>query len=650
MRNDISIVIVNYNVRHFLQQTLESVERAKADLKVETWVVDNNSVDDSVAMVKELFPKVQLIENKDNPGFSIANNQAISKSNAKYILLLNPDTVLQEDTLKVCFSFMESNAGCGAVGAKMIDGSGNFLPESKRGFPTPWVSFCKATGLSKLFPKSSRFNQYHLGFLDENKTHEIDVLCGAFMFMRSEVLDEVGLLDETFFMYGEDIDLSYRIKKANHKIYYLPDTQLIHFKGESTKKTSVNYVRVFYQAMIIFVKKHYSGKGAGLLLILLNVAIVGRATISVVKRFFQRFVAQVIDLILLYGGLVVIKELWERLYFENAQYFAYSVYLYLGIVSIVYVLGMYVAGVYRSYYKVGQLVRSIFTSLLVLLAVYALLPLEIRFSRALIIFSGFWAVFIMVLIRLIRSYVRNKDFRIGKEKLKRIFIFGSKPEIKRVEEVLKSTLMEYEIVGRISSEETYETGFYDGGFSKALQLATLEKANEFVFCMKDLEWKRVMKLMKEATKEIEFKMVGDEHLSILGSKSKNTSGELYSVDFVYNLNKAPERIKKRVLDVALSLIGFLVSPLLVLLLLVKGKRVSNFFNQLWQVLIGRKTLVSYKYPDEEVDELPRLKSGIIELGPSNITGQSLIHRANVIYAKEYTIWRDIELIFTKAIT
>jgi len=305
MHNEISIVIVNYNVRHFLQQTLESVERATKDLAVETWVVDNNSIDDSVSMVKELFPSVKLIENKDNPGFSIANNQAIEQSNAKYILLLNPDTVLQEDTLEVCYAFMESHEDCGALGAKMIDGSGNFLPESKRGFPSPWVSFCKATGLSRVFSKSKRFNQYHLGYLDENETHEVDVLCGAFMFMRKSVLDKVGLLDEAFFMYGEDIDLSYRIKQAGHKIYYLPDTQLIHFKGESTKKTTVNYVRVFYQAMIIFVKKHYSGKGAGLLLLLLNVAIVGRAGISVFKRFFQRFIHQFTDLIFIYGGMLV---------------------------------------------------------------------------------------------------------------------------------------------------------------------------------------------------------------------------------------------------------------------------------------------------------------------------------------------------------
>ena len=202
MRCDLSIVIVNYNVQHFLRQTLESVFRAQAKLSLEVFVVDNNSKDDSVAMVERDFPAVKLIVNHDNPGFSKANNQAISKAEGKYVLLLNPDTILQEDTLQTCFDFMEAHPDAGAMGAKMLDGSGQFLPESKRGFPSPWVSFCKATGLSVLFPKSKVFNQYHLGFLDENQTHEVDVLCGAFMFMRKDVLDEVGMLDEDFFMYG----------------------------------------------------------------------------------------------------------------------------------------------------------------------------------------------------------------------------------------------------------------------------------------------------------------------------------------------------------------------------------------------------------------------------------------------------------------
>ncbi len=651
MQFDISIVIVNYNVRHFLQQSLESVERATVNLNVETWVVDNNSIDDSVSMVKESFPSVKLIENKDNPGFSIANNQAIKRSNAKYVLLLNPDTVLQEDTLQFCLDFMNANVDCGAVGAKMIDGSGNFLPESKRGFPSPWVSFCKALGLSSMFPKSKLFNTYHLGFLDENEVNEVDVLCGAFMFMRKTVLDQVGLLDEAFFMYGEDIDLSYRIKKAGHKIFYLPETQLIHFKGESTKKTSINYVRVFYQAMIIFVKKHFSGRGAGLLLLLLNVAIIGRGTLSILRRFISRFIFQLADFILIYGGLILLKNVWESFYFKDSSYFSDKVYIYLLVISLVYIFVNQIVGVYRRYYKIGQLIRSILTSLVLLLAVYGLLPVEFRFSRAMILFSGIWSMLIVLLLRFVYSYAKNGDFRIGKEKIKRIFLFGSQPEIKRVERLLEATLMKFEIKGRISPTEDYDSTYYDGNFSKVMQLAAMERVNEFVFCMRDLKWENVMKLMRDSSKEIEYKMVGDEHLSILGSKSKNSSGELYSVQFEYNLNKRNERIKKRLLDIIISILVFLLFPITMCFFLIKKDvKISESFSKLWMVLIGKRTIVGYRMPDIDISDLPYIKDSIIKIGPKRLSDQNLIHRANTIYAKEYSVWRDVELIITRILS
>ncbi|MDX1939711.1 MAG: glycosyltransferase family 2 protein, partial [Saprospiraceae bacterium] len=269
----LSIIIVNYNVKYFLEQVLLSARKASRNLEVETWVVDNNSVDDSVEMVQEKFPEVKLIANKQNVGFSKANNQAIHLSSGEYVLLLNPDTVVQENTFEKCIAFMDAHAETGGLGVRMIDGSGKFLPESKRGFPTPWVAFCKTFGLSSLFPTSKLFNHYHVGYLPEYDINEIEVLAGAFMLLRRSVLDKIGLLDESFFMYGEDIDLSYRIIKANYKNYYFPDTTIIHYKGESTKKGSLNYVRVFYQAMIIFARKHFRGRQASLFVLMLQAAI-----------------------------------------------------------------------------------------------------------------------------------------------------------------------------------------------------------------------------------------------------------------------------------------------------------------------------------------------------------------------------------------
>lgn len=232
----LSIIIVNYNVKYFLEQCLHSVLKACREVDAEILVVDNNSVDGSVQMIRKKFPEVHLIENKENKGFSQANNQAIRKSLGEYILLLNPDTLVEDDTLTKIVQYMDQHPEAGGLGVKMLDGKGKFLPESKRGLPTPSVAFFKIFGFSRLFPKSHIFGKYHLGYLDKDQIHEIDILAGAFMLLKKKVLDKIGLLDEEFFMYGEDIDLSYRITQAGYKNIYFPDARIIHYKGESTKK------------------------------------------------------------------------------------------------------------------------------------------------------------------------------------------------------------------------------------------------------------------------------------------------------------------------------------------------------------------------------------------------------------------------------
>lgn len=286
---NLSVIIVSYNVRYFLEQCLKSVIQASHSLDVDIFVVDNCSEDDSVSMVQTRFPGVKLIINQDNKGFSKANNQAIRKSESDYVLLLNPDTVLEEDALVKTLNFMETHPEAGGLGIKMIDGYGHFLPESKRGLPTPWASFCKMSHLSQLFPRSAYFNRYHLGYLPENETNKIEVLAGAFMLLRRKVLDSIGLLDEDFFMYGEDIDLSFRITKAGNFNYYFPEARMIHYKGESTRKGSLNYVRVFYGAMLIFARKHFAGKNERLLSLVILPGVYFRAGIAMISRSLNSF-------------------------------------------------------------------------------------------------------------------------------------------------------------------------------------------------------------------------------------------------------------------------------------------------------------------------------------------------------------------------
>jgi len=281
---ELSIVIVSYNAVDFLRLCLRSVEVACKHIEAEIFVVDNNSTDCSTEMVEQDFSFCKVISNKNNPGFAVANNQAIEQSSGRFVLLLNPDTIVAEDTLVKVISFMRKTTNAGGMGIRMLDGSGCYLPESKRGIPSPWTSFSKMTGLSSLFPQSKIFNEYHKGYLNSNRNNAVEILAGAFMCLRKTVLDELGLLDEDFFMYGEDIDLSYRILKGKYKNYYLADSSIIHFKGESTIKDQ-KYVNRFYNAMIKFAKKHFGQTYSVFLGVLIYIGVFVARFISYLKYF-----------------------------------------------------------------------------------------------------------------------------------------------------------------------------------------------------------------------------------------------------------------------------------------------------------------------------------------------------------------------------
>ena len=248
---DISVVIVNYNVRYFLEQCILSVKGAATNLNVEIIVVDNNSEDNSCSVIKEKYPEVKLVENKENIGFSKANNQGVKIAKGAYILVLNPDTIIAEDTLDKIIFFARAKQNLGVLGVKLIDGSGKLAPESKRGIPTPSTSFNKLFGIS-----SKRTGKYYATHLDENESGIIDIASGAFMFMKRIVFEEVGGFSEAYFMYGEDIDLSMKLLHKGYQNYYFASTQIIHFKGESTDKNS-KYLKYFHDAMKIFYKKHF---------------------------------------------------------------------------------------------------------------------------------------------------------------------------------------------------------------------------------------------------------------------------------------------------------------------------------------------------------------------------------------------------------
>lgn len=640
----LSIIIVNYNVRHFLEQALGSVRRALQGIEAEVWVVDNNSVDDSVRMVQEKFPEVRLIINRDNPGFAVANNQAIRQSTGEYVLLLNPDTLVEEDTFTKCLAFMDSHPEAGALGCKLIDGTGKFLPESKRGFPSPWVAFCKTFGLSTVFPKSAFFNRYYLGYLDADQTNEVDVLAGCFMFMRRSALDKSGWLDEAFFMYGEDIDLSYRIMQAGYKNYYFPETKIIHYKGESTKKGSLNYVRTFYQAMIIFTRKHFTGRQAGLFVFMLQVAIWLRAGMTLAKNFWDKIWLPALDVGFIYLGLVILKNFWANYYYKDPDWFKTNVLWFNFPLYILIWLGtVWLNGGYDQRYDIRRLVRGLGFGTIVLAAVYGFLDLDYRPSRALVLMGAVWAVIVTVGIRALAHFVEYKNFRVGLEKIRNLLIIGSEQESGRVAALINQAGVSQNLIGIIAPPEADIDRAFLSGWSQLDEVVRIYRVNEIVFCSKDIRSHDIMECMTRLGPVISYKIVPEESMSIIGSSSKDEPGELYTIAIRYNIAQPGQRRNKRVFDLLVCLALIPAAPFWLLFSSRRAKWLGN-----WRaVLSGQKTWVGYA-PQGNVSSLPALKSGVFSpldaLRDIHPTTQ-MIDRLNFLFAKDWNVWRELALVF-----
>lgn len=280
---DVSIIIVSYNVRHFLEQCLRSVYASQGQLELEIFVVDNASSDNTLSFLREQFPQAEhpelhLVNNVRNVGFGRANNQALAHAKGRYILFLNPDTVLTEHTLTDCVTFADSHADMGALGVMQLHSNGEFALESRHGIPTPWRAFCQMSGLSSLFPATKTFDGYHMRFFNNAAAAPIEIASGAFMLIPRDALEEIGGFDERFFMYCEDVDLCYRLLQSGRQNYYLP-TPILHYKGASTRRGSFRYVHTFYSAMLIFFNKHYA-KSARLMSPLIRLGIYLRGLIS----------------------------------------------------------------------------------------------------------------------------------------------------------------------------------------------------------------------------------------------------------------------------------------------------------------------------------------------------------------------------------
>lgn len=641
----LSIVIVNYNVEYFLDQCLQSVFSSLKNIDAEVFVVDNNSVDHSVEMLKKKYPHVNLIVNNENVGFSKANNQAITLSNSEYILLLNPDTLVQDDTFEKVVDFMDSHPDAGGLGVQMIDGKGNFLAESKRGLPTPWVAFYKIFGFSRLFPNSKRFGRYHLSYLDKNENHEVDVLSGAFFLLRKEVIDKIGALDEAFFMYGEDIDLSYRINKAGFKNYYFADTKIIHYKGESTKKGSLNYVITFYNAMLIFARKHYSDSKLDFFIFFIKLAIFLRASLAILNRFAKRTLLPLIDFIVITLGFYLITKYWETnvIFPYGGSYPSLLILTALPIYVLIWQFSAFVNSSYDKKVSFDSLFKGIITGTVIILLIYSVLDTSFRFSRALIFMGSIWALISMIINRLATKRLK---FKSSSNEAKKLLIVGSLNEAERVKSIIfQSFQKKPEFIEFLSVDEKKSTdSVFIGNLSQIEDVIRIYGINEVVFCGKDLSSAEIIEKMSNLQKlNIEMKIAPADSIFIIGSNSINAYGDVFTMK-MNNIDKSSNRVNKRIFDFSTSIMFLIFSPLLIWFF----NKPQYFILNTLKVLVGKKTWVSYSKENYKL-RLPKIKSGILsplciindELNINEETKEKL----NLIYARDYKLESDIKILW-----
>jgi GT2 family glycosyltransferase len=639
----LSVIIVNYNVQYFLEQALLAVERAAVGLSVEVWVVDNASRDGSIEMLRERFDWVKVIDNQVNTGFAVANNQAMREATGDYFLLLNPDTVIAEDTFRKCLAFADAHPNLGGLGVTMIDGAGIFLPESKRGFPSPWVAFCKAFGLSAIFPRSAWFNHYHLGYLDAAQTHRVEVLSGAFMWLRKTALDKIGLLDEAFFMYGEDIDWSYRLIEGGYDNYYFADTTIIHYKGESTKKGSLNYVRTFYQAMIIFARKHFVGSSATIFVSLMQVAIWFRASLTLVGVWARTLAMPLLDAVGIFGGLLWLKHFWANYYFSNPNYYLESViYFNFPLYIFIWLTCIYLSGGYDRPLSLRRLLRGVLVGTVLLAAVYGLLDASVRPSRALVLLGAAWTMLATVVLRYATHFLRHRNFALHAPTRHNLVIVGSDAESRRVRSLLSEAQVFKNLIGIISPNDAqWLADTHLGTLAQLDDLVALYDVEEIIFCSRDLAYADIIAAMQRMAargRAPEFKIVAAESPNIIGSSNKNARGERYTLEVQFALANTAHRRSKRLLDMVIAVGVLLFSPLLLLL----GKKIFPLLSNVFAVLLGKKTWIGYAEGFEKgLPKLPRSVWSPKDWASTKTLNTFTLQRLHFLYAKDYDLWRDL---------
>jgi len=634
---DVSVVIVNYNVKDLVDSCISSIYKANDNkYSIEIFFVDNNSIDGSSKMISTKFPGVIIINNETNVGFSKANNQALRNVKGKYVLILNPDTILEEGTFGKLINFAEKDKNTGAVTSKLILANGKLDSACRRSFPTPSVAIPRIIGFSKFFPGSKIFGKYNLTYLDENKTYEVDSICGAFMFIPKMVLDKVGLFDEDYFMYGEDLDLCFRIKKEGYKIFYFPEVTTIHFKGESTRKTNLPYVNNFYGAMRIFVRKNFTG-ASRVLSFILQLGIYSRSTISYFQRFFRYMIYPIIDIIFLYLSLFLSVKLRFDI-FPNKEYlFIITIYVLVWL-SLLALLGLYTKKNFLSLRKsfnaviIGFFVNSSITYFFK----------EYAFSRGVILSSTVFAVLLLWMWRgAVRSYLFfvSKNILLNKVNL---LVVGKEKLNENVEDKLNSKYNIFHLDEIATKKNISELG----------EIIQIRKIDEVVFTGNYFSNQDILNLMWDfRNRNVRFKIFPSGKELILSKLNANSIDEINLIEIEYNINNKLNIFLKRIFDIILSaLLIITVYPFMLFSKNVFKVRFSRQVSKLFllpKVFMGEYSFVGY--PVWLISENKHYigkkgLTGLIQLNHYQGMSDEELENFNLFYAKNQSMTLDVEIL------
>lgn len=635
---DISIIIVNYNVKDFLFQCLNSIYKSKQDLSLEVFVVDNASTDDSIEYLEPIFPKVNFIKLSKNIGFSRANNIAIKKAIGKYILILNPDTILAEDTLKKMYTYMENNPIIGVAGCKVLNSNGSFQVACRRGFPTPWVSFCKLFGLQRLFPRSKLFARYNQTFRSENESYYIDAVMGAFMFCDAELLHKLNGFDEAYFMYGEDLDLCRRVQLSGRAVAYYSDTSIIHFKGESTKRSSINEVKYFYESMQIFAKKYFSY--STIFLLFLQLGIFLRSIFAKINKYKEDIFLIIFDLIFINISLMIGS------YMKFGRFLGFPDYAYplvFIVISLVYFLSQFFTGAYfENKSSIGKTIFSLLVCFFILSAFTYFFP-DYRFSRGALLVTIGSTIFLSSLLRFCITLFQ-KTF--GKYSDKRIIIAGCDDKvIKMINKINEAEPNNINLVGFVSTSQTKKisTGLQVLGEIKDIySIVEKNKIDEVIITDTNQTFSSLIEFIGNRTSSNKARYhIIPEYDDLVLSRIINEISGHEPIRQYFNISKPRLRVAKRIVDIFVSILALTIGSLLIVF---SNNPKVNFINWI-NVFIGKMSVVGIDDIFNKKFEFGKV--GIItisKINNSNSMSESSLEKLAEYYLSHYSLSLDIDII------